>query len=71
MAPNFEIFQNIETMRMVSCFQAGLKLSVSNGVQVERHWNSRIEDCCAGGMGDDPYPEIEDMHCSRIEDCDP
>ena len=22
-------------------------------------------------IGDDPYPEIEDVHSSRIEDCDP
>ena len=22
-------------------------------------------------MGDDPYPEIEDVHSSRIEDCEP
>ena len=47
---------------MVSFFQADLRLSALN---------SRIEDCCAGGMGDDPYPEIVDVHSSRIEDCEP
>ena len=39
--------------------------------QVNRLLNFRIEDCCAGGMGDNPYPEIEDVHSSRIEDCEP
>ena len=38
--------------------------------QVKRTLNPRIEGCCAGGIGDDPYPEIEDVHSSRIEDCD-
>ena len=63
MAPGFEIFQKIEIMRMVSFFPAGS--------QVERRWNSRFWDGCAGGLGDDPYPEIEDAHSSRIEDCEP
>ena len=44
---------------------------VPAGSQVERRWNSRIEDCCARALGDDPYPEIKDVHSSRIEDCDP
>ena len=39
--------------------------------QVKRTLNSRVEDCGAGGMGNDPYPEIEDVHSSRIEDCEP
>ena len=42
-----------------------------SGSQVERCWNSRIDDCCAGGLADDPCPEIEDTQSSRIEDCEP
>ena len=61
MASDFEIFQKIETMRMISFFLVWS--------QVKRPMNSRIEDCCAGGMGDDPHPEIEDVHGSRIEYC--
>ena len=36
-APDFEMFQKLEIMRMISFF-----LTES---QVERRWNSRIEDC--------------------------
>ena len=39
--------------------------------QVKLPLNSRIEVCCAAGMEDDPHPEVEEMHSSRIEDCDP
>ena len=39
--------------------------------QVAHQWNSRFEDCCARWLGDDPYPEIEDVHSSGIEDCEP
>ena len=46
MALDFEIFWKIEIMRMISFFQADLKLSALN---------YRIEGCCAGRMGDDPY----------------
>ena len=62
MAPDFEIFWEIGAMRTIS-FLPG-------GSQVKRPLNPRIEDCCAGGMGDDPYPEIEEVHSSRIEDFD-
>ena len=63
MAPDFEILWNIETMHMIPFFPAWS--------HVKRPLNSRIEDRCAGGMGDDPYPEIEDVHSSRTEDCEP
>ena len=56
MAPDFEIFEKIGIMRMISFFLPDLRL---------------IEDCCARWLGDDPYPEIEDVHSSRIEDCEP
>ena len=36
--------------------------------QVKRLVNSRMEGCC---MGNDPYPEIEDVHSSGIEACEP
>ena len=39
--------------------------------QVKRPQNSRIVDCCSGGMGGDPYPETEYVHSCRIEDCEP
>ena len=65
-APDVGIFRKIETMSMVSCFQSGPAWS-----QVKRPLNSSIEDCCARSVGDDPYPEIEDVHSSRIEDCAP
>ena len=32
---------------------------------------SCFEDCGAGRMRDDPYPEVEDVRSSRIEDCEP
>ena len=63
MAPDFEIFQKVKIMYMISFFQADLRLSA--------RLNSRIEDCRGGGMRDDPYAEIEDVHSSQIEDCDP
>ena len=62
MAPEFEISQNIEIMCMIS---------FTGWSKVKHPLNSRIEDCCAGGVGGDPYPEIEDVHSSRIEDCEP
>ena len=63
MAPYFEIVRKIETMRVLSFFPGWS--------QDKRPLNFRIEDCCAGGMGDDPYPEVEDVHSSRIEECKP
>ena len=39
--------------------------------QVKRPLNSRCEDCWAGGMGDGPNPETEDVNSPRIEDCEP
>ena len=62
MAPYFEIFQKIEIMRMVSL--------LPGWCEVERPLNSRIENYGARGMGDDPYPEIEDVRSSRREDCE-
>ena len=62
-APDFEISQKLETMRMVSFFPGWS--------QVKLPVNSRNEDCCARRMGDDPCPEIEDVRSSSIEDCEP
>ena len=62
MAPYFELVWKIEIMRMIS---------FPGGSQVERDWNSRIEDCCAGWLGDEPCPEIEDVKISGIQDCEP
>ena len=59
MAPNFEIFWKIEIMRMIS-FSGQIS-----------DWNSRSDDCCAGWLGDDTYTEIDDVHSSRVEDCEP
>ena len=39
--------------------------------QTKRPLNSRIEDCCAGGMGDAPHPEIEDVHSSSMRIASP
>ena len=38
--------------------------------QVKRPLKSRIADCCAGGMEDDPYTESEDEHSFSIDDCE-
>ena len=62
MAPDFEIDWETDILRMISFFPARS--------QVERHWNSRIEDCYSGWLGDDPHPEIGDAHSSRIDDCE-
>ena len=51
--------QKTETMRMISFFQAGLKLSA--------HWTTELRIAAPEGWGGDPYPEIEDVHSSRIE----
>ena len=60
MASDFEIFQKIVTMRMISLFLAALRLS--------GHRTPELRIVSGGG---DPYPEIEDAHSSRIEDCEP
>ena len=76
-APNFEIFGKIEIMRMISFFLPNLRLSAVGTPKwrIAAHGHgyrvSAIEGCCAGGMGDDPYPEIEDVHSPRTEDCEP
>ena len=58
MAPDFEIFQEIEIMRMILFFLLDLRLSAVGTPEL------RI-------AADDPYPDIEDVHSSRIKDCDP
>ena len=63
MAPNFEIFQEIETIRMVSFFQPSLRLSALG--------TPGLRTAAPEGWGDDPYSEFEEVHDSRIEDCDP
>ena len=63
MAPDFEIFQKFEIMRMISFFLPDLRLSAIETPE----WRIAAPD----GWGDGPHPGIEDAHSSRIEDCEP
>ena len=51
--------------------ERGLWLQILGWSQVKRPLNSRIGDCCAGGMRDDPYTEVEDVNSSKMEGCEP
>ena len=69
MAPDSENFQNIIDFPKHRNHVHDVVFPGSS--RVKRPLNSRIEDCRAGGMGDDPYPETEDVHSSGIEDYEP
>ena len=57
MAPDFEIFQNIEIMRMISLLLPDLRLSATGTPEL------RIAAPDGWGM---TYPEMEDVHSSEL-----